>query len=38
MNAENMFGKTFGRCTLSSSTGDYEKGIDLPASKKFKSL
>lgn len=33
-----MFGKTFGRCTLSSSTGDYEKGIDLPASKKFKSL
>ena len=32
-----MYGKTFGKHTFESSTGDYEKGIDLPAEKKFQS-
>ena len=34
-NAENMYGKTFGKITYDSSTGTYDKGIDLPADKKF---
>ena len=34
-NAENMYGKTFGKMTYDSSAGTYDKGIDLPASKKF---
>ena len=32
-----MYGKTFGKHTYESSTGDYVKGIDLPAEKKFQS-
>lgn len=35
--SENMFGKTYGKCTQQSKTG-YDKGIDLSAEKKFRSL
>lgn len=35
--SENLYGKTFGKCTQQSSTGEYDKGIDLSAEKKFKS-
>ena len=32
-----MIGQTYGKCTYNSSTGQYDKGIDLPSNKKFRS-
>ena len=32
-----MIGQTYGKCTYNSSTGNYDKGIDLNPDKKFKS-
>ena len=36
--AENMFAKTYGKTTYKSSTGEYNKGRDLPAEKKYVSM
>ena len=36
--AENMFAKTYGKTTYKSSTGDFNKGRDLPAEKKYVSM
>ena len=33
-----MFGKTYGKTTFKSSTGEFNKGLDLPAEKKFVSM
>lgn len=36
--SENMYGKTFGKTTFTSSTGEYSKGIDQESHEKFKSV
>ena len=36
--AENMFGKTYGKITYKSSTGEYSKGRDLVPPKKYVSM
>lgn len=36
--AENMFGKTYGKTTFKSSTGEFNRGLDLPQEKKFVSM
>ena len=36
--SENIFGKTYGKCTHASATGDHDKGLDIPAEQKFRSV
>ena len=36
--SENIFGKTYGKCTHASDTGDHDKGLDIPSEQKFKSV
>ena len=33
-----MFGETYGKISMKSSAGSYEKGTDLTADKKYKSM
>lgn len=33
-----MFGKTYGKTTFKSSTGEFNRGLDLPQEKKFVSM